>query len=99
MHYSCFFLPQPKVLHSIKMPLGQTLQIVQTDIAELSVDAVVNPTSSTLYMGGMVGSRLMAVGGAAFAKVIEGARTDISHLQKNGGNFIETCSLMALTRT
>ena len=69
------------------MPLGQTLQILQTDIAELSVDAVVNPTNSTLYMGGMVGSRLMAIGGPVFAKVMDDARSDISNLQKNDGNL------------
>ncbi|VDM33625.1 unnamed protein product [Hydatigera taeniaeformis] len=72
-----------KVLHKIKLPLGQTLQIVQADIAELSVDAVVNPTNSTFWMGGMVGSRLMAVGGDAFAKVMRDVRSCITNLQKN----------------
>ncbi|KAL5969243.1 Core histone [Taenia solium] len=72
-----------KVLHNIKLPLGQTLQIVQTDIAELNVDAIVNPTNSTFYMGGMVGSRLMTMGGAAFAKVMDDARSNITNLQKN----------------
>lgn len=65
------------------MPLGQSLKIVQTDIVELSVDAVVNPTNSTLYMGGMVGTRLMQVGGPEFAKIMQDAQTEISHLQKN----------------
>ncbi|KAL5107877.1 Core histone [Taenia crassiceps] len=72
-----------KVLHSIRLPLGQTLQIVQADIAGLNVDVVVNPTNSTLYMGGMVGSRLMTVGGAAFAKIMDDARSSITNLQKN----------------
>ncbi|CDS39379.1 H2A histone family member Y [Echinococcus multilocularis] len=72
-----------KVLHSIKLPLGQTLQIIQTDIAGLDVDAIVNPTDSALSMGGMVGSRLLAVGGAAFAKVMDDARSNITNLQKN----------------
>ncbi|KAH9281081.1 Core histone macro-H2A.1 [Echinococcus granulosus] len=72
-----------KVLHSIKLPLGQTLQIIQTDIAGLNVDAIVNPTDSALSMGGMVGSRLLAVGGAAFAKVMDDARSNITNLQKN----------------
>ncbi|VUZ57071.1 unnamed protein product [Hymenolepis diminuta] len=74
---------KPKILHSIKMPLGQSLKIVQTDIVELSVDAVVNPTNSTLYMGGMVGTRLMQAGGPEFAKIMQDAQTEISHLQKN----------------
>uniref|UniRef100_A0A5K3F1U1 Histone H2A n=1 Tax=Mesocestoides corti TaxID=53468 RepID=A0A5K3F1U1_MESCO len=74
-----------KVLHSIKMPFGQVLQILQTDIADLNVDAVINPTNERLYMGGMVGSRLMAVGGSKFAKVIADARSDIQHLQKLDG--------------
>ncbi|KAM7543260.1 hypothetical protein Aperf_G00000003919 [Anoplocephala perfoliata] len=74
---------QVKILHSIKMPLGQVLKIVQTDIVESPVDAVVNPTNGTLYMGGMVGTRLMEVGGPAFAKIMQDARTEISHLQKN----------------
>nr|CDS25998.1 H2A histone family member Y [Hymenolepis microstoma] len=74
---------KPKILHTIKMPMGQSLKIVQTDIVELYVDAVVNPTNSALYMGGMVGTRLMQVGGSEFAKIMQDARTEISHLQKN----------------
>lgn len=37
------------------LPSGQTLEIVQANIAELAVDAVVNPTNANFYMGGMVG--------------------------------------------
>ncbi|VDN97210.1 unnamed protein product [Rodentolepis nana] len=74
---------KPKNIHTINMPTGQSLKIVQTDIVELYVDAVVNPTNRTLYMGGMVGTRLMEVGGAEFAKIMQDARTEISHLQKN----------------
>ncbi|EUB60495.1 Core histone macro-H2A.1 [Echinococcus granulosus] len=77
-----------KVLHSIKLPLGQTLQIIQTDIAGLNVDAIVNPTDSALSMGGMVGSRLLAVGGAAFAKVMDDARSNITNLQKNNASVL-----------
>lgn len=76
------------MLHSIQMPLGQHLEIVQTDITALTVDAVVNPTNSTLYMGGMVGSRLMEVGGSSFAKVMADARTNVSNLQKNEGKSL-----------
>ncbi|VDL57507.1 unnamed protein product [Hymenolepis diminuta] len=83
VHQDDELFKKPKILHSIKMPLGQSLKIVQTDIVELSVDAVVNPTNSTLYMGGMVGTRLMQAGGPEFAKIMQDAQTEISHLQKN----------------
>ncbi|VDK79631.1 unnamed protein product [Dibothriocephalus latus] len=42
-----------EILRKITLPSGCVLQIVQADMAELSVDAVVNPTSSNFYMGGM----------------------------------------------
>ena len=76
-----------KVLHLIKMPGNQVLRILQTDIVQLSVDAVVNPTNDTLYMGGMVGSRLMAVGGAAFAQIMADARRDNTLTKLDGIGF------------
>lgn len=80
----CGFYTQ-KVLHSKTLPNGQTLQVLQADIANLAVDAVVHPTNDSFYMGGMVGTCLMKVGGAAFAEVMDNARKDIRTLQKLDG--------------
>jgi len=59
---------KPKLLRKTVLPSGQTLEIVQANIAELAVDAVVNPTNANFYMGGMVGSSLITAGGTAFAQ-------------------------------
>lgn len=75
-------IKSPKILHSVKMPSGKVLKVVQADIVDLSVDALVNPTNNNFYMGGMVGTRLMQVGGAEFDKIIRDARTEISNLRK-----------------
>ena len=83
-----WFFHKPQVPLKIKLPLGQTLQILQVDVAELIVDAVVNPSNFALYTGGVVGSRLMAVGDAFVDVMLEARRTNTC-LPKNESNFAE----------
>lgn len=71
------------------MPSGQTLQILQADIAELVVDAVVDPSNFAIYTGGAVCPRFRTLLGDAWADIIYKANRADTHLQGNEGNFVE----------
>ncbi|XP_072517566.1 core histone macro-H2A.1 isoform X2 [Salminus brasiliensis] len=58
------------VLSTKSLFLGQKLQVVQADIATIDSDAVVHPTSSSLYTGGEVGSALEKKGGKEFGEAV-----------------------------
>ncbi|XP_029303187.1 core histone macro-H2A.1 isoform X2 [Cottoperca gobio] len=66
------------VLSTKSLFLGQKLQVVQADISIVDSDAVVHPTSSSLYTGGEVGSALEKKGGKEFTEAI-------SELKKKNG--------------
>lgn len=68
--------PQPdlagfSILSEKKLFLGQKLTVLQGDISKITADAVINPTNSTYYMGGEVGSALEKVGGKDFITAIK----------------------------
>ncbi|XP_077330119.1 core histone macro-H2A.1 isoform X3 [Lithobates pipiens] len=58
------------ILSTKSLFLGQKLQVVKADIANLESDAVVHPTGSDLYTGGEVGSALEKKGGKEFLEAI-----------------------------
>ncbi|XP_044079184.1 core histone macro-H2A.1 isoform X4 [Siniperca chuatsi] len=59
------------VLSTKSLFLGQKLQVVQADISIVESDAVVHPTSSSLYTGGEVGSALEKKGGKEFIDALQ----------------------------
>lgn len=58
------------ILSTKSLFLGQKLQVVKADIANLESDAVVHPTGSDLYTGGEVGSALEKKGGKEFLEAV-----------------------------
>ncbi|BHF68424.1 hypothetical protein SprV_0301145800 [Sparganum proliferum] len=84
-----------KTLRKLTLPNGRVLQVVQADMAELSVDAIVNPTSSNFYMGGMVGSRLTSKGGVQFAEVMRQTRQDLPILPYLAAHITDAPNLNA----
>uniref|UniRef100_A0A8C5QC28 Core histone macro-H2A n=1 Tax=Leptobrachium leishanense TaxID=445787 RepID=A0A8C5QC28_9ANUR len=58
------------VLSTKSLFLGQKLQVVKADIANLDSDAVVHPTNSDLYSGGEVGSALEKKGGKEYVDAL-----------------------------
>jgi len=59
------------VLSEKTLFLGQKLTVVQGDIANLAVDALVHPTNASFNTTGQVGSTLMKVGGPELEKSIQ----------------------------
>lgn len=59
------------VLSTKSLFLGQKLQVVQADISAVESDAVVHPTSSSLYTGGEVGTALEKKGGKEFTDALQ----------------------------
>lgn len=51
--------------------LGQKLTVIQGDIADLTVDAVIHPTSSSFALSGQCGSALKAAGGSSFEQAVK----------------------------
>ncbi|XP_022111903.1 core histone macro-H2A.1-like [Acanthaster planci] len=68
------------VLSEKRLFLGQKLTVVQSNIAEITADAVVHPTNSSFYMGGEVGNALDSAGGKEF-------RDEMNKLKSNHGNL------------
>ncbi|KAM5170244.1 core histone macro-H2A.1 [Mantella aurantiaca] len=58
------------ILSTKSLFLGQKLQVVKADIANLESDAVVHPTGSDLYTGGEVGGALEKKGGKEFMEAV-----------------------------
>lgn len=58
------------ILSTKSLFLGQKLQVVKADIANLESDAVVHPTGSDIYTGGEVGSALEKKGGKEFLEAV-----------------------------
>lgn len=58
------------VLSTKSLFLGQKLQVVQADISGFESEAIVHPTSSTLYTGGEVGVALEKKGGKEFSDAV-----------------------------
>ncbi|XP_072256833.1 core histone macro-H2A.1 isoform X2 [Pyxicephalus adspersus] len=58
------------ILSTKSLFLGQKLQVVKADIANLESDAVVHPTGSDIYTGGEVGSALEKKGGKEFIEAV-----------------------------
>lgn len=54
------------VLSEKTLFLGQSMSVVQGNIAEIDVDAIVNPTNGTFSLAGGVGAALKKAGGTAF---------------------------------
>ncbi|KAK1882723.1 Core histone macro-H2A.1 [Dissostichus eleginoides] len=66
------------VLSTKSLFLGQKLQVVRADISIVESDAVIHPTSSSLYTGGEVGAALEKKGGKEFTEAV-------SELKKKNG--------------
>lgn len=52
--------------------LGQKLTVIQGDISELTVDAVVHPTNASFNLGGQCGTSLKDTGGESFLEAVKG---------------------------
>ncbi|XP_006631838.2 core histone macro-H2A.1 isoform X2 [Lepisosteus oculatus] len=77
------------ILSTKSLFLGQKLQVVQADIANIDSDAVVHPTNSDLYTGGEVGNALEKKGGKEFTEAISELR------KKNGPLDVAGAALTA----
>ncbi|XP_046856762.1 core histone macro-H2A.1-like [Xenia sp. Carnegie-2017] len=64
--------------------LGQSLCVVQGNIVEIDVDAIVNPTSSKFNLSGEVGNALKKAGGKSFEEEVETLAKDKSPLEIAG---------------
>ncbi|XP_038563888.1 core histone macro-H2A.1 isoform X4 [Micropterus salmoides] len=78
------------VLSTKSLFLGQKLQVVQADISIVESDAVVHPTSSSLYTGGEVGSALEKKGGKEFTEALQELKKKNGPLEVAGDH---TCSV------
>ncbi|MEE6479344.1 hypothetical protein FKM82_012224, partial [Ascaphus truei] len=58
------------VLSTKSLFLGQKLQVVKADIANLDSDAVIHPTNSDFYTGGEVGNAIEKKGGKEFLESV-----------------------------
>lgn len=58
-----------QVLHQKKIG-SHSLKVVQSDICDITTDAIVHPTNSTLSTGGQIGHALSSRGGASFREQI-----------------------------
>lgn len=56
------------------------LTVLQADICDVVVDAIVHPTNNTFYLGGEVGSAISAKGGKEL-------RDEVTKLHRNNGNL------------
>ncbi|XP_071954511.1 core histone macro-H2A.1-like isoform X2 [Antedon mediterranea] len=59
------------ILSEKRLFLGQKLTVIQSDIASIPVDAIVNPTNDSFYMGGQVGTALEKAGGKEFMNEVD----------------------------
>lgn len=59
------------VLSEKSLFLGQKLTVIQGDISQLTVDAVVHPTNSNLSLAGQCGSTLRSSGGPSFDAAVK----------------------------
>jgi histone H2A len=62
--------------------------VVQSDIVDVVVDAIVHPTNASFYLGGEVGSAISAKGGKETRDIVARLNTDHGNLAVGGGNFI-----------
>ncbi|KAL5505115.1 hypothetical protein EMCRGX_G006496 [Ephydatia muelleri] len=58
------------VLSEKTLVQGQKLTVIQGNIAEMTVDAVVHPTNSSFSLSGQCGTALQAAGGASFEQEV-----------------------------
>lgn len=68
------------VLSEKTLSSGQKITVVQGDITDVVVDAIVHPTNNSFYMGGEVGAAIARRGGAQL-------RNNVSQLQTSNGNL------------
>ncbi|XP_028404138.1 core histone macro-H2A.1-like isoform X2 [Dendronephthya gigantea] len=61
--------------------LGQSLCVVQGNIAEIDVDAIVHPSNAKLNLAGEVGNALKKAGGEAFEEEVKNLAKDKSPLE------------------
>lgn len=59
------------VLSEKTLFLGQKLTVIQGDISELTVDAVVHPTNSSFSLSGQCGTSLKSAGGESFEAAVK----------------------------
>lgn len=59
---------------------GQKLTVVQADITNIQVDAIVHPTNNAFYLGGEVGSAISRAGGPKL-------RDDVQNVHRTNGNL------------
>ena len=71
------------LLEEMRLPEGQRLKVIQGDLSKLKVNAVVHPTSSSMYPNGQVGRALREAGGEAF-------QASINSVVKTRGTLSET---------
>ena len=75
------------------------LSVVQGDISDFEVDAIVHPTNASFYVGGEVGAALSKAGGDDFLKAVESLHKSHGDLETSGGenhDYHYDCFLFAI---
>lgn len=73
--------PGLTVLSEKTLFLGQSLSVIQGNIADMKVDAIVNPTNGALSLTGEVGTALKKAGGSAFEDEVKSLSKDNGPLE------------------
>eukprot|EP00112_Aurelia_sp_Birch-Aquarium-sp1_P021980 Seg6049.2 transcript_id=Seg6049.2/GoldUCD/mRNA.D3Y31 product="Core histone macro-H2A.1" protein_id=Seg6049.2/GoldUCD/D3Y31 len=83
------------VLSEKALFLGQKLSVVQGDISDFEVDAIVHPTNAAFYVGGEVGEALSKAGGEEFLKAVESLHKSHGDLETSGALVSDGTNLKA----
>eukprot|EP00794_Sanderia_malayensis_P011920 gene11920-13154_t len=75
--------------------LGQQLMVVQGDLSDMDVDAVVHPTNGSFNMSGEVGTSLRNAGGEEFVKAVNELHESHGDLELAGAVMSEAPNLLA----
>lgn len=68
------------------------LTVLQADITDVAVDAIVHPTNNAFYLGGEVGSAISRAGG-------QKVRNEIDKVHKTNGNLASCGGNNTLSKT
>ncbi len=70
------------------LPSGQKLTVVQADITDVVVDAIVHPTNASFYLGGEVGNAISNRGGQKVRDIVKQLHITNGNLAVGGGRLI-----------